>query len=117
MWQTGRKGDWSVEMKVAERTLVERYGPAIVLLGVVVLEVGSAILIYRSLPTWPARGTFGDMFGAVNSLFSGLALAGVIYAIILQRQELALQRQELELTRDELQRAATAQEVSAEINR
>lgn len=102
---------------MAERTFVERYGPVIVLLTVVVLEVGSAILIYRSLPTWSERGTFGDMFGAVNSLFSGLALAGVIYAIILQRQELALQRQELQLTRDELQRAATAQETSAEINR
>ena len=102
---------------MAERTFVERYGPVIVLLTVGVLEVGSAILIYRGLPTWSERGTFGDMFGAVNSLFSGLALAGVIYAIILQRQELALQRQELELTRDELQRAATAQETSAEINR
>jgi hypothetical protein len=48
------------------------------------------------------RGTFGDMFGAVNALFSGLAFGGVIFAIILQRKELSLQRRELELTRDEL---------------
>jgi len=48
------------------------------------------------------RGTFGDMFGAVNALFSGLAFAGVIYAILLQRKELSLQRKELELTRQEL---------------
>ena len=48
------------------------------------------------------RGTFGDMFGAVNALFSGLAFAGVIYAIFLQRNELSLQRTELELTRGEL---------------
>jgi len=41
------------------------------------------------------RGLFGDKFGAVNALFSGLAFAGVIYAIVLQRQELELQREEL----------------------
>lgn len=48
------------------------------------------------------RGTFGDMFGSVNALFSGLAFGGVIYAILLQRKELKLQRKELELTRGEL---------------
>jgi hypothetical protein len=58
------------------------------------------------------RGTFGDMFGAVNALFSGLAFGGVIFAIILQRNELALQREELTLTRKELQRSAEAQEKS-----
>jgi hypothetical protein len=35
------------------------------------------------------------MFGAVNALFSGLAFAGVVYAIFLQRIDLALQRKEL----------------------
>ncbi|MDR6554663.1 hypothetical protein [Paenibacillus qinlingensis] len=42
------------------------------------------------------RGTFGDMFGAVNSLFSGLAFAGIIYTIYLQRKELTLQREEIQ---------------------
>ncbi|MCF6347514.1 MAG: hypothetical protein L3J20_04340 [Flavobacteriaceae bacterium] len=31
------------------------------------------------------RGTFGDMFGSINALFSGLALAGIIFTILLQR--------------------------------
>lgn len=48
------------------------------------------------------HGTFGDMFGVSNALFSGLAFAGVIYAILLQRKELELQREELKLTRGEL---------------
>ena len=48
------------------------------------------------------RGQFGDMFGAVNALFAGLAFAGVIGAIILQRNELRLQREELKLTRKEM---------------
>lgn len=43
----------------------------------------------------PERGTFGDMFGAINALFSGCAFAGVIYALILQRHTLELQRTEL----------------------
>ncbi len=48
------------------------------------------------------RGTFGDMFGAVNSLFSGLAFIGVIFAVLLQKKELELQRKELNLTREEI---------------
>ncbi len=50
-----------------------------------------------------ARGTFGDQFGAINALFSGLAFAGLIYTIILQRNDLKLQRQDLELTRKEME--------------
>jgi len=48
-------------------------------------------------------GQFGDMFGAVNALFSGLAFAAFIYTVNLQRTELKLQRDELKLTRAELQ--------------
>jgi hypothetical protein len=47
------------------------------------------------------RGTFGDMFGAVNALFSGLAFAGLIYTILIQRQELS--GQQLELRRSRIQ--------------
>ncbi len=58
----------------------------------------SGILLYDMKD----RGTFGDMFGFINSLFSGLAFVGLIFAILLQRTELSLQRKELELTRKEL---------------
>lgn len=44
----------------------------------------------------------GDSSGLANGLFSALAFAGVIYAILLQRRELRLQRAELEQTREEL---------------
>lgn len=50
----------------------------------------------------PDHGTFGDMFGAVNALFSGLAFGTLIYTIFLQRHELSLQREELGLTRNEI---------------
>jgi hypothetical protein len=55
------------------------------------------------------------MFGVVSTLFFGLAFAGVIYAIFLQRDELALQREELKLTRTELERSAKAQEESTDL--
>lgn len=45
------------------------------------------------------RGTYGDMFGVVNSLFTGLSFAGIIYTMYLQNKELSLQRQELKDTR------------------
>jgi hypothetical protein len=49
------------------------------------------------------RGTFGDMFGSINALFSGLALAGIILTILLQRKELRFQREELKETRKEFE--------------
>jgi hypothetical protein len=61
-----------------------------------------------------SHGEFGDKFGAINALFSGLAFAGVIYAILLQRQELELQREELRMTRQELERSTAAQQHSAD---
>lgn len=47
-------------------------------------------------------GQFGDMFGAVNALFSGLAFAALIYTIQQQRSELRLTQVEFEATTDEL---------------
>lgn len=41
-------------------------------------------------------GTFGDSYGALNALFSGLAFAGIVVSIFLQSRELAETRQELE---------------------
>ncbi|MFN7117132.1 MAG: hypothetical protein ACK4TA_10065 [Saprospiraceae bacterium] len=44
-------------------------------------------------------GEIGDMFGAVNAVFSGLAFAGVVIAIIIQEDELKQTRKEFEFTR------------------
>jgi hypothetical protein len=74
--------------------------------GVVALWV----ITWLVLKDDPDRGQAGDMFGGLNALFTGLAFAGVIVTILLQREELALQRRELEMTRDELAGARKAQE-------
>ncbi|GAA5225115.1 hypothetical protein [Membranihabitans marinus] len=66
---------------------------------IIIIWLLSALLTYFLYETPADRGAFGDMFGAVNALFSGLALAGVIYTILLQSKELSLQRDELKQTR------------------
>jgi len=101
---------------MSSQPILERRSTVIwLVLAILAFEVLSAVGIVAILPGWPEREAFGGMFGATASLFSGLALAGVVYAILLQRQELALQRQELELTRTELERSANAQEESARL--
>jgi len=81
-------------------------------LCILAVQVAFGLTVFFLLPDWPTRGQFGDLFGAVNATFSGLAFAGLIYAILLQREDLVLQRSELELTRQELKRSAAAQEQS-----
>lgn len=55
------------------------------------------------------RGEFGDQYGMLNALFSGLAFAGVITALYFQRKEIELQREELRLQRAEMEAATEEQ--------
>ena len=68
-------------------------------IGVILVLWGLTFLLF--LIEDENRGAFGDMFGAINALFSGLALGGIVYSIILQQNELSLQRKELSDTREE----------------
>ncbi len=79
---------------------------------VIVIWLISAILIFTFLDDWNERGPFGDLFGAVNALFSGLAFAGLIYTIILQKRDLEMQRTEIKMNRAELKKSAAAQQKS-----
>lgn len=44
-------------------------------------------------------GQRGDMFGAVNALFSGMAFVGVFYAIMIQRNEIKIARLDVKYTK------------------
>jgi hypothetical protein len=57
------------------------------------------------------RGTFGDVFGMSNSLFSGLALAGLVYAVILQRSEISVAREELRRTKEIFEKQSASLEL------
>jgi hypothetical protein len=78
------------------------------LVGVILLWVTAGLVLWFAFPNLEERGQFGDMFGAVNALFSGLAMGGVVFAILLQRRELRLQREELRMQREELQKTAAS---------
>lgn len=77
-----------------------------IILGVFVIGTlwcGSWLLIDYNIENSTNRGEFGDKFGAINSLFSGLAFLGLIVTLLFQKEELELQRQELSETRKELE--------------
>lgn len=77
----------------------------IVTLGVVALIVAAMalnVVLMNYLYTEPGdRGTAGDQFGGVTALFSGLAFAGLIITLLIQRKELELQRTELKASNKE----------------
>lgn len=64
------------------------------------------LFIIGMIGTWiwtDKPNEFGDSAGVVNALFSALAFAGVIYAIILQKEELEDQRQVMIDQRQEME--------------
>ncbi|GGI98179.1 hypothetical protein [Paenibacillus hunanensis] len=76
-----------------------------------IFKIGGSVLVIWGISFWAInrfvnsdyRGIFGDMFGAVNALFSGLAFAGLIYTITVQRKELSLQREAIQMQTKELE--------------
>ena len=73
-----------------------------IFLAVTGLWIGSYWVVRYSFPTMAERGQVGDTFGAVNALFSGLAFAGVLIAIWLQRADLQMQHTDLRLQQESL---------------
>ncbi|MBA3680207.1 MAG: hypothetical protein H0W73_03330 [Bacteroidetes bacterium] len=71
-----------------------------------ILIIGSVVTygcyMFNHSASWQTKGQFGDMFGVLNAIFSGLAFAVLIYTALMQRIELKLQREELKLQRDEM---------------
>lgn len=57
---------------------------------------------FHLVQTGTTFGTFGDTYGALNTLFSGLAFAILILSLFLQGKELQAQRKELEAQRLEI---------------
>lgn len=89
-------------MKNNENEIESNLSGLYILFSIILLIwVLSLIVLRWKYPAISLRGPFGDSFGAINSIFSGLALAGIIYTIFLQKKELSLQRQELRDTREE----------------
>ncbi len=67
-----------------------------ILILIILIGYGLVVMEYKE------RGSFGDMFGAINALFSGAAFVGIIISMRMQSDELSLQRDELAQTREVL---------------
>lgn len=90
-------------------------------LAVVFVAVTLVWATIGRLPLWwyplQEAALFGDSFGYVNALFSGLALGGVVVAIFLQTMELRYQRKELEESQRIWNETAQSQAATAEAQR
>ncbi len=89
-------------------------------LAVLVLWLGALVLVPRIYGKPESPGVFGDMFGALNALFTGLALVGVTVTVWMQRvqflyqldaheeserrntEQLAMTKEQLEIARQEI---------------
>ncbi len=77
--------------KKYEDTFLNKYGwPIVVGFGIVMLwlltpKIASSLI--GNCVNYERLGQFGDMFGSINALFSGLTIAFLVYTIILQRRE------------------------------
>lgn len=62
---------------------------------------GLVIIIWSVAWIW--KSDQEGIFSIIETLFSGLAFAGLVWTVLMQRDELQEQREELKLTRDELE--------------
>jgi len=62
-------------------------------------------------------GEFGDQYGFVNALFSGLALLGVMAGILIQGQEFRSQLREMAANSEEMQKQTKTYEAQLELLR
>ena len=72
---------------------------------VIILTVYSFYFAFLLFVTWPIgafslekAGLLGESFGVLNTLFSGLALAGIVISLFIQNNELAQSHQRFEVT-------------------
>ena len=71
---------------------------------VIIVCVAYFLLFYFLIPVnMEKRGQFGDMFGFIGALFSGLAFAGLIVTMLQQREDLQNQKDEIYLQRQDLE--------------
>lgn len=78
-----------------ERFWLSFVGLVILLLSVVVLWLLWALFTYTAYKGPETSGPAGDKFGGITALFSGLAFAGLIFTLFVQKKELQYQREEL----------------------
>jgi hypothetical protein len=98
--------------------------PLIVLVAAVVTSVwlGWFVIWLRKAITSPTEsemakfGQFGDTFGSINALFTGLALIGIVYTVLQQQRQLQQKEADSQENRKALAREKREQFLIARLN-
>lgn len=81
---------------------------------IAIIEITYYFLVFAFLPNnWTIRGQFGDMHGTLNTFFSGITLAAIIYTARMQHVELGLQRTASTKNSTEIEKTSRALEKAA----
>lgn len=67
----------------------------VALATIFILTVLGLTYLLQNSSSYDDRGTFGDMFGFANAVFTGFSIVGLLYTILLQRKDINNQREEL----------------------
>ncbi|MCM3632950.1 hypothetical protein [Paenibacillus camelliae] len=74
---------------------IQKYGLFILVLVVWISYIFIMRFFFKSDTDKNSAGTFGDMFGALNTLFTGLAFVGVVISLLQQNKALEQQNKSL----------------------
>jgi hypothetical protein len=107
-------------MNSETKTKILKIGFGCAFVVILLIVIYAVFLIAMNYPisdlSIAKAGTFGDSFGVLTCLFSGLSSVGMIVAILMQREELELQREELQKNREEFEKSAKAQENNVKLS-
>jgi hypothetical protein len=107
----------SFEMKNVQQApppIIPWYFWAIVL-GIVILWIATVPIVqWLGFGSPDGAGTFGDTFGALNTLFSGLAFLGVLAGIFIQGREFRSQLEEMRITASEMEKQSKIHDAQLE---
>ncbi len=88
------------------------WGTMLLIAGVIGLWFCSPLVLQRLHGDYESAGPFGDSFGALTSLYTGLAFVGLIVTLRQQKRQIEMQREDLKLQREEMQ--ATREELAGQ---
>jgi hypothetical protein len=110
--QQGDDANDQVDVKAPPSAIGTFFAGVLVFIAVFCINIGLIVIVFKG--NLQESGQFGDSFGVVTSTFSGLALAGAIYALVLQRRELSDQRvSQIESRRDQRRMAELQAQMAA----
>jgi len=78
------------------------WGTTLLIAGVIGLWFFSPLVLKWLHGDYQGAGSFGDSFGALTSLFTGLAFVGLIVTLRQQKRQIEMQREDLKLQREEM---------------